>query len=143
VTVSWSEPTRRLVAELRGGGLGEVWTLLYAAAQATLRMALLPGLDEDLDFTESAMDLREAVEQLEWDHPGLPAVALAVDLGEPRLDEIAGCRAAIGQLLTAALEVAGRLLDDGGDLDVADVLVLARVMHLATQTHLRVTGRLP
>jgi hypothetical protein len=30
---------------------------------------VLPGLDDDLTFTEAALDLREAVEELEWSIP--------------------------------------------------------------------------
>jgi len=64
--------------------------LLHTAELATFEMARLPGLDEDLTFTDTAWDLREAQEELEWVHPELPRSAAAVDPGEAACGHRAG-----------------------------------------------------
>jgi hypothetical protein len=92
---------------------------------------------------EAALDLREAVEELEWVHPGLPLRAVSVDLGDAPLDHVNACRTAVGGLLTAVLAEAGRLNRLPGELDTPQVLALARVSQLATSAHRRVAGRLP
>jgi len=142
VTVSWIEPARRL-ADGTAGWEG-LWSLLFAARRAVLHLALLPGLDDDLGFTEAALDLREAAEELEWVHGDLPLRAAAVDLGEAPRDQVGACRAAVTGLLVAALDTVGRLQSAGaGELDTPEVLALARVSQLAASAHLRVAGRLP
>jgi hypothetical protein len=55
MTVSWIEPTERLAAA--AAGWDGLWSLLFAARRASLALAVLPGLDDDLAFTEAALDL--------------------------------------------------------------------------------------
>ncbi len=144
MTLAWSEPAQVLVAGLPDRGVAGLWVLLHTAELAALRMALLPGLDDDLAFTDAGFDLREAVEELEWLHPDLPGRALAVDLGEAPLDQVGACRAAVAGLLVAALDAVGRLLATAtGELDTPELLALGRVCQLAGSAHRRVTGRLP
>jgi len=142
VTSSWIEPARRL-ADGTAGWDG-LWSLLFTARRAVLHLALLPGLDDDLVFTEAALDLREAVEELEWVHGDLPLRAAAVDLGEAPLDQVSACGAAVTGLLAAALDTVGRLRGTAaGDVDTPEMLALGRVSQLAASAHLRVAGRLP
>jgi len=142
VTVTWMEPARRL-ADGAAGWEG-LWSLLFAARRAVLHLALLPGLDDDLAFTDAALDLREAGEELEWVHAGLPLRAAAVDLGEAPLDQVSACRAAVTGLLAAALDLVRRIQGTAaGDLDTPELLALGRVRQLAASAHRRVTGRLP
>jgi hypothetical protein len=141
MTVSWLEPVKRL-ADLAAGWDG-LWSLLVTARRAALALAVLPGLDDDLAFTEAALDLREAVEELEWVHSGLPLRAVSVDLGDAPLDQVNACRTAVGGLLTAVLAEAGRLNRLPGELDTPQLLALARVSQLAASAHRRVAGRLP
>ena len=144
MTIAWIEPAQRLAQWLPNRGLSGLWTLLHTAELAVLQMALLPGLDDDLSFTEAGFDLQEAVEELEWVHADLPLRATAVNLGSAPLDQIAACRAAIATLLVAALDTVGRLLPTASaELDTPEVLALARVCQLAGRAHVRVTGRLP
>jgi hypothetical protein len=117
--------------------------VLVTARRAALALAVLPGLDDDLTFTAAALDLREAVEELEWVQPGLPLHAVSVDLGDAPLDQVNACRTALGGLLTAALAEAGRLNSLPGELDTPQVLALARVSQLAASAHRRVAERLP
>jgi hypothetical protein len=140
-TVAWLGPARRL-ANVAAGWEG-LWSLLATARRAALALAVLPGLDDDLVFTEAALDLREAVEELEWLHPGLPLRAVSVDLGDAALDQVNACRTALGGLLTAALAEGRRLNGLSGELNTAEVLALARVSQLVASAHRRVMGRLP
>jgi hypothetical protein len=91
----WLEPGRRLT-DLAAGWEG-LWSLLVTARQAALALVVLPGLDDDLTFTEAALDLREAVEELEWVQPGLPPRAVSVDLSDAPLHEVNACRTAVGR----------------------------------------------
>ena len=141
--VLWTRPARVLVDGL-DGGLAGLWSLVFAAQHGALRLALDRGLDGDLSLTLAAMDLGEALEDLEWAHPDLPAVAVAVDLGPVPADAVSDCRAAITKLLAGGLDVAADVLRDSSqELDTPDVLCLARVVHLLSNAHLRVTGRMP
>lgn len=141
--VLWTRPARVLVAEL-GASLGDLWSLVFAAQRGALRLALDRGLDGDLSLTLAAMDLGEALEDLEWAHPGLPAVSVAVDLGPVPVDGVRDCLNAIAVLLAGGLDVAADLLRGSArDLDTPDVLCLARVVHLLSSAHVRVTGEMP
>ena len=147
MSAPWTVPARVLVAQLDRGIEG-LWSLVYAAQVGALQLALGRGLsggaDGDLALTLAAMDLGEAIEELEWHHPDLPVVAAAVDLGPAPPDGLADCRLAVAELLVAALDqVAGLLRDPEQPLDTTDVLYLARIVHLLTNAHLRVTGRMP
>jgi hypothetical protein len=139
MTVMWTEPARRLADQHAGRGIEGLWVLLHTAELAVLNMALLPGLDDDLAFTYTALDLREAQEELEWIHPELPRRVAAVDLGEAPLDQVVACRTAVVSLLAAALDAIRRLLETGHrEMATPDVLAMARVAQLLAIAHLRV-----
>ena len=53
------------------------------------------------------------------------------------------CREALAALLSRGLEVAAGIVREDRDLDSADALAVARVIHLLTSAHDRITGRLP
>lgn len=69
MTQNWAEPARlmveRLLLDSDTYGLSGLWSLAKAAQQATLRLALDPAADPDLSMTHTAMDLGEALEELE------------------------------------------------------------------------------
>jgi len=68
---------------------------------------------------------------------------VAVELGDPPGDPAVG-REAIASLLVGALEMtAAALRAPVGGSSTANILMLARVVHLLTSAHLRVIGRLP
>jgi hypothetical protein len=147
VTENWAGPSRamveRLLLDAGADGLAGLWSLAKAAQLATLRVALDPAADPDLSMTHAAMDLGELLEELEWVHPDARAGAVAVDLGDPPGDP-AGCREVIAALLVGALEVAATVLRaPAGESSTAEILMLARLVHLLSAAHLRVTGRLP
>ena len=147
MSAPWTVPARVLVAQLDRGIEG-LWSLVYAAQVGALQLALCRGLDGgadgDLALTLAAMDLGEAIEELEWHHPDLPVVAAAVDLGPAPPDGLADCHLAVAELLVAALGVVTDLLRDPEEpLGTGEVLYLARIVHLLTNAHVRVTGRMP
>jgi len=144
---NWTEPARlmveRLVFDGGGDGLSGLWSLAKAAQRATLRLALDPSADPDLSMTPAAMDLGELLEELEWFDPAVVTRSVSVDLGDPPGDPVA-CRQVIASLLVGALEVtAAALRAPAGESSTAQILMLARVVHLLTSAHLRVVGRLP
>ena len=144
---NWTEPARlmveRLVFDGGGDGLSGLWSLAKAAQRATLRLALDPSADPDLSMTHAAMDLGELLEELEWFDPAVVTRSVSVDLGDPPGDPVA-CRQVIASLLVGALEVtAAALRAPAGESSTAQILMLARVVHLLTSAHLRVVGRLP
>lgn len=141
MTTSWRQPAQVLVE--RCAGMEGLWSLIYAAQHGVLRLALDPHLDRDLSLTYAAIDLGEAIGELEWIHPQLPATSPAVDLGSASAARAEECRQALAALLSRALEVAGGIVRDDRDLPTADVLAVARVTHLLTSAHDRITRRLP
>ena len=141
MTTSWRQPAQVLVA--RCAGMEGLWSLIYAAQHGVLRLALDPYLDRDLSLTYAAIDLGEAIGELEWTYPQLPATSPAVDLGPASADRAEECREALAALLSRALEVTAGIVRDDHGLDSADALAVARVIHLLTSAHDRITGRLP
>ena len=95
-------------------------------------------------MTHAAMDLAEALEELEWSDPAIATLAVALDLGNPPAvpEE---CREVVASLLVGALEVTAAALraPARGASSTAEILMLARVVHLLTSAHGRVVGRLP
>jgi hypothetical protein len=147
VAQNWAEPARlmveRLLLDVGADGLSGLWSLAKAAQQATLRLALDPYADSDLSMTHAAMDLGELIEELEWSNPAVATLAVAVDMGDPPGDPEA-CRQAIASLLVGALELSAvALRAPAGNSSTAEILMLARVVHLLTSAHMRVVGRLP
>lgn len=144
----WAEPARlmveRLLLEAGPDQLAGLWSLTKTAQQASLRLALDPVVDFDLSMTQAAMDLAEALEELEWSDPAIGTVAIALDLGDPPEDS-GQSREVIASLLVGALQItAAALRGPAGDSSsTAAILMLARVVHLLTSAHLRVVGRLP
>jgi hypothetical protein len=145
---NWAEPARlmveRLLLDVGASQLSGLWSLTKAAQQVALRLALDPAVDSDLSMTHAAMDLAEALEELEWSDPAIAAVAVALDLGDPPEDSVQ-CRDVIASLLVGALEMTAAALraPAGEAASTAEILMLARVVHLLTAAHLRVVGRLP
>jgi hypothetical protein len=143
----WAEPARLMVERFVDAGayeLSGLWSLTKAAQQASLRLALDPAVDFDLSMTHAAMDLAEALDELEWSDPAVAAVAVALDLGDPPTVP-KGCREVIASLLVGALEITAAALraPTGEGSSTAEILMLARVVHLLTSAHLRVVERLP
>lgn len=111
MTVSW-EPARQLVGRL-GGGMDAVWSLLYAAQTASLRLALVGPVDGEIELTEAGMDLADALGELEWVRPELVELGVAVDPGPAPLDDLPRSRETLVVLLAAAIELIVALLQRG------------------------------
>jgi hypothetical protein len=148
MTQIWDEPVRMTIDWLMleaeaAHDLSGLWSLVKPAQQSTLRLALDPSADPDLSMTHVAMDLREVLEELEWAHPAVPMMAVAVDVGDPPSD-VAVCRDAIASLLRRAWQaaaIAPRV--PPGDSATAEILMLARVGKMLITAHQRVVRRLP
>lgn len=136
-TIGWLMLEAEAAHDLSG-----LWSLVRAAQQSTLCVALDPSADPDLSMTHAAMDLREVLEELEWAHPAVPMMAVAVDVGEP-LSDLAACRDTIASLLRRALRAAAIAPLPSGDSATAELLMLTRVVHLLITAHQRVVGPLP
>lgn len=134
-----SYPPARVLIERVSADLGGLWSLLYAAELTVLRVGSEPGR-LDAGAVTAAMDLRQAVEELEWFHPDLGTGAAALDLAPVTGPE--GSRVVVEDLLNAALGITSVLVTDP-DLAVEDVLLLARVVALIVAAHQHLTGRLP
>lgn len=141
MTTSWRQSAQVLVE--RCVGMEGLWSLIYAAQRGVLRLALDPHLDRDLSLTYAAIDLGEAVGELEWAYPQLPARSPAVDLGPVSAARAEECRETLAALLSRALEVAAGIVCEDRDLGSAEALAVTRVIHLITSAHDRITGRLP
>ncbi len=72
MTVPWTTTAGVLVDRVEPGMAG-LWSLIRTAQRGVLRCATDAELDRDLAFTFAAMDLGEALEDLEWVHPDLAA----------------------------------------------------------------------
>lgn len=141
VSTLWTRPARVLV-DRAAPDLPGLWSLLYAAQRGALRLALDTRADGDLSLTLAAMDLGEALEELEWNHPDLAGGAVALDLGPIPVGAMDDCLCAVGDLLAGALtRAAGMLRDADSDLATGDVLCLARVVHLLSSGLARVGHR--
>lgn len=139
----WTGPARVLV-DRAAPDLAGLWSLLFAAQRGALRLALDPRVDRDLSLTLAAMDLGEALEELEWCHPDLSDGAVALDLGPIPYGATDDCRRAIGELLAGALSrTVDTLRRSGPDLPSGDVLCLARVVHLLSSALGRLGSRRP
>ncbi|MCR6494501.1 hypothetical protein [Cellulomonas sp. P24] len=141
MTRLWTAPAEVLTDQADPGWEG-IWTLTYAAGHAAINLGLAVPLGVAVDLAYAAMDFREAQDELEWAHPDLPARCAAVDLGQ--LDPTEGeprARLIIDQLATAALHRAIALATT--DLDVPDLLCLARVTPKLFTGRAKVTGRMP
>ncbi|WP_448060592.1 hypothetical protein [Cellulomonas hominis] len=123
--LTWTTPAD-VLTECADPGWSGIWTLTHAAARGTQRLAdALPLLDS-LDLIYAASFLRDARDNLERAHPGLPARCAAVDLGPLASDEpFAQALMVLDQLTTGALNRISDLL--GPDLTLADVLTLLDV----------------
>ena len=141
VSTLWTRPARVLV-DRAAPDLPGLWSLLYAAQRGALRLALDTRADGDLSLTLAAMDLGEALEELEWNHPDLAGGAVALDLGPIPVGATDDCLCAVGELLAGALtRSAGVLRDPSNDLATGDVLCLARVVHLLSSALGRLGNR--
>jgi hypothetical protein len=132
----WVKPVYVLVSRTPATLVG-LWSLLQTAAVAAAELALLPGLDDDLSLTLTSADLQEAARQVEWAHPYCPAAGLVLDVGAAPLDDVHGCRSAIGALIVAGTRTASGLLQEP-DLSTTDLLSLVRILPLLASAQSRV-----
>ena len=140
---SWEVTAGRVVDRL-GVGLDALWAVLFAAQTAALLLSLAGPLVDEQPLSAVAMDLAEAVEELEWARPELAAHGLSLDLAPLPDGDLAQGRAALAGLLRVALGMtAGLLRDPEQPLDTAELLAVSRVVTLVGTAHVGTTGQLP
>jgi hypothetical protein len=93
-------------------------------------------------MTHAAMDLREVLEELEWAHPAVPMLADAVNVGDTSSD-LAASRDRVASQLRQALQSATIAPVPTGNPAAAEILMLARVVHLLKSARRRVVGIFP
>ncbi|KQY47980.1 hypothetical protein [Cellulomonas sp. Root137] len=131
-----------MLIEHAAAGWEGLWSLLYAASHATLKLSLGVPLATGVDLTFAAMDIREARDELEWRDDGLIERGAAVDLGALRpTDDVDKARLVIDQLLKAALDRAGRLAV--GAAEVEEFACLTRVSNKLFNARTAILGRIP
>lgn len=141
MSATWEAPAMVLIEHADAGWEG-LWSLLYAASHATLRLSLGVPLATGVDLTFAAMDIREARDELEWIDERLVEGGAAVDLGVLRpTDDVDAARLVLDRLLQAALDRAGRLAD--GATEVEEFACLTRVTSKLFSARTAILGRVP
>jgi hypothetical protein len=144
VTVEAWEVTAERVVDRLGVGLDALWAVLFAAQTGALLLSLAGPLVDEQPLSAVALDLAEAVEELEWVHPELAARGVAVDLAPIPAGDLSQGRDALAGLQRVGLDLATRLLRDPGEqLDTSALLAVSRVVTLIGTAHVGTTGRLP
>lgn len=137
-----AEPVRDMVARL-GAGVEALWAVLFAAQNGALTLALLTPMEAERSFTAVAVDLAEALGELEWVHPKLTRSGIAIDLGAAAVsDESAGTDILAELLRVGVRVVSGMLREPTTELDTPELLALARTVTLLGDAHLHLTGHL-
>ena len=114
------------------------------AQTAALLLSLAGPLVDEQPLSAVALDLAEAVEELEWARPELAAHGASLDLILIPDGDLAQGRAALAGLLRVALGMtAGLLRDPEQPLDTAELLAVSRVVTLVGTAHVGTTGQLP
>lgn len=141
MSAAWEAPARVLIEQAETGWEG-LWSLLYAASHATLRLSIGVPLAPGVDLTFAAMDIREARDELEWIDAGLVERGAPVDLGVLRpTDDVGAARLVLDRLLEAALDRAGRLAD--GASEVEEFACLTRITSKLFTARTAILGRVP
>lgn len=131
----WSRSIGVLIWQV-SDDLSGMWSLLATGRRAALSLASDPELDRQLTFTFAALELSEALADLEWAHPELTTISATVDLYEVPDGAAADAHRALVDLLTSTVGTAARILRQQDDvLATGDILCLARVTHRVSAAH--------
>ncbi|MGV8966665.1 MAG: hypothetical protein ACOH2F_10345 [Cellulomonas sp.] len=137
MTTTWLAPAA-VLARYASGWDG-LWTLLYAAGQATANLAAVPGADDDLSLAYAALDISFALSELEQGLVSFADAGVAVDLGPVELADRAAAVGVVDDLLEAAQSLIWHLCHEpsvGG----AEVLSATRVALTVGSARAKVTG---
>jgi hypothetical protein len=144
VRVLWAEPARDLIGGLPPT-LGGFWSAIHATLLASTWLGESDPRRWDTTCVEAAVDLGEALSELEWVDPTLPAGAPTVDLGPVTpLDDFDTCLALTAELMRDCVALAVRLLEHAGEarLEVDGLVAVSRAVTLLSRAHARLTGTL-
>lgn len=113
MTSTWQEQAEALIEHAPPTWCG-LWTLLYAAGQATHTLALAAPVVRGVDLTVAAMDLHQAREGLEEARPSVAESAQALALGLlPDGEDGDFAHAVVDELVVDALDRIARLAPTG------------------------------
>src|SRR4051794_40209864 len=80
MSLGWNAPAGALLERTPATWAG-LWSLLYTAGHCTLRLSLVGQFSDGIECAYTAMDLREARDELEWLREGVATDAPAADFG--------------------------------------------------------------
>ena len=135
MTMTWTRPAEVLTDGARGWD--GVWTLVYAAGQAAMNLAAVPGADDDLALMYAALDISYALTEIE--SLGRDVVTVAVNLGSVDLTDRDAAVAVIDDLLGAAQCLATELVEVP-DVGASLALCGSRVTTLLASARAKATG---
>jgi len=135
MTMTWTRPAEDLTDGARGWD--GVWTLVYAAGQAAMNLAAVPGADDDLALMYAALDVSYALTEIE--SLGRDVVTVAVNLGSVDLTDRDAGIAVIDDLLGAAQALATELIE-APEVGASLALCGSRVTTLLGSARAKVTG---
>ncbi len=138
VSMSWVGPAR-VLAGRAGRDWSGVWSLVYAAGLGVARLAVVPGVGEDLALTYAGVDLVAAAAELEAAHPEVVTRAPAVDLGPAGPADPGVAVGVVVGLLDAAITRVGEMSGTPGTCS-GELLALARVQALLLTAREKAAG---
>jgi hypothetical protein len=129
MTLVWEDVKTRL--QQRVDYFEAVWAYIWHAQGGVLVLSLVDPLDRDLQLTDAADTLGEAMLELEREHPEFEFFHIHGEQGRVPLDDVRGYRAGIDSLLESAL-IEIRRTERGfpGGLVVSELAALATVATL-------------
>lgn len=136
----WAEPAREAArfAPLTFDGF---WSVLYATANAAAWLGQADPEPWTSSCPEAALDLTEAVEELEWVDPTVAGNG-AIDVGPVTpLDRYEDCLAQTAELIRDAVGFAAAMLGESDTRwEHAQLTAIARAVFLLARAYTRLTG---
>jgi hypothetical protein len=142
VRLLWAEPARQLIRSAPPS-LDGFWSVIYVAANAATWLGESDPRRWDSSCLEAALDLSEALGEIEWVDPAVVAGA-TVDLGPVTpLDSFDDCLAQTAQLVREAVGFAVGLLGESPiRWEHRDLIAVSRAVTLLSRAYTRLTGTL-
>ena len=142
VRMLWAEPAREVIRSAPAS-LDGFWSVIYAAANAATWLGDGDPRRWDSSCLEAAMDLTEALGEIEWVDPTV-AGSRTIDVGPVTpLDRFDDCLAQTAQLVREAVGFAVDLLGETSmRWEHRDLIAVSRAVTLLSRAYSRLTGTL-
>jgi hypothetical protein len=135
MSVEWEQTVGVLMDGV--SGWAGVWSLVFAARGALAELAAVPGYDDDLALTYTALDLGYVLDDIE--HVDQSAPGMAVSLGPVSRDGLVAAARVVDDLMMA-VERQVHLLTAAEDRRPRDVLAASRVLGGLVVARARIAG---